>query len=254
MFESIKTRRGFAAGAAIVGLLLVTRIGNGAEIKTVPEQMHPQQPSPVWVADGTTEYTLYIHVDNTGLNGQPTRAAQWGLTGINGLQYVEGSSAAPDINDFFVNYPTEDDWLFPPSGVSSRIVAIPLTGPSDYQGYVGMYKFKVPTNTAPGTYHFDLTFDTRIYDIYYNRQPRILTYEPVWIAPINPADFNNPPEISRDGYINGEDSQFFMINMSGPGHASAADIDGDGFADMKDLARLQRCFTGPGPVTSETCD
>ena len=202
MLESISTRRGFRAGAAIAGLLLVTRIGSGAEIKTVPHRMHPQQPSPVWVADGTTEYTLYIYLDNTGLNGQPTHAAQWKLTSINGLQYVEGSSAAPDINDFFANYPTrEDDIFLGPLGLSSRIVEEIGTGPIDYQGCLGMYRFRVPTNTAPGTYHFDLTSNTRIYDIDFNPQPRILTYELVWIAPINPADFHSPPEISRDGYI-----------------------------------------------------
>jgi hypothetical protein len=215
--------------------------------------MHPQQPAPVWVADGTTEYTVQVFVDNTGLGGQPTDAVQWRFLNAAGFNFTDAT--LPINGDFFAGIAMLDDWVLPPTQLSTRQVLERSTDPVDHQGNVGSYVFTVLPGMSPGQYTFDLT-DTLLLDDSFPHgipQPHTVSNDPVWVAPINPADFQYPPEISRDGFINEADFQFFATHMNGPGNASPADIDGDGSADMEDLARFQACFTGTNPVSEPTC-
>jgi hypothetical protein len=145
-------------------LALTAGVVNAAMIKTMPATTN-------WIADGVTEYKLYIYVDNTGLNDEPTDGVQWKLVDTQGMQYVAGSSGAPGIEDFFVGVPAMYEIFNDPLETSGRMTDEIGAGPVDYQGYVGMYKFKVPTGTTPGTYQFELNpVHTTLWSPYGERQ------------------------------------------------------------------------------------
>jgi len=124
----------------------------GPLMATVPEE-------PVWVADGVTEYRVYIYVDNSGLDGVPTGGVQWNLLNSPASDYVAGSVSPPDVNDFFEGFEPFFTLLNPPGQISLR--AVFGSGPADYQGYVVVYKFTVPIGTQQGNYNFGLS-DTKL--------------------------------------------------------------------------------------------
>jgi len=225
-----------------------------AIISTVPRDSHPEKPFPVWVSDGVTEYQVGVHLDNTGLGGEPTDGAQWKFKNHPILSFVTGSESRPDPSeDFFAGIPMFWEIIAPPEQPSGRIVAPIGGGPVDHEGYLETFRFVVPYETTPGWYEFDMT-SIKLFDPGGNLQPFMEIHDPVWIAPINPADFHHPPEITRDGYIDQADFQFLADNMNGPGFASPADIDGNGSADIADFARFQRCYTGTEPVSLPECE
>lgn len=240
----------FVGGWAV--MLVATSISLGdATIRTVPEKMHEQQPLPVWVADNETQYTANVHLNNTGLGGEPTDAVQWKFLNTPGFNFTEVT--LPTYNDFFEGIPMFYELISPPGQLSMRVVEEIGGGPVDHQGYLAVYKFRVLQSTTPGWYNFDLN-SVHLYNPEGQYQPFTEIHEPVWIAPINPADFHHPPEITRDGYIDQADFQFLADNMNGPGYASPADIDGNGSADIADFARFQRCYTGTEPVSLPGCE
>ncbi len=220
----------------------------------MPARLHAQQPQPAWVADGVTEYTLYIYVDNRGLGGEETHVVEWKLSDILGLSYVDGSSSAPDINDFFDGYSIFWEDFDSPLMSSARVVSANDPAPVDEYGYVGMYRLVVPVGFPAGVYGFSFNPEDTYLHGDQGYQQFTITNEPLYIAPVNPADFDFPPLVERDGYINAQDFSFFESAMNGPDEASVADIDGSGCADVLDLARLQRCFTGSTPLATEVCD
>jgi hypothetical protein len=136
--------------------VLAFSLADAAVIKTVPERT-------VWIADGTTEYTVYVYLDNSGLEGVGTMSAEWGLVDTQGFQYIEGSSSAPGVNDFFAGITTFYEIFSYPTSLSGRAVSHSVA-PVDHQGYLGEYKFVVPVGTQEGKYQFDLREDTAIYD------------------------------------------------------------------------------------------
>jgi hypothetical protein len=250
--EKSRRIKNFIGGLATI--LAVSTASGDAIIKTIPRDSHPERPFPVWVADGVTEYEVGVHLDNTGLGGEPTDGVAWKFKNHPILPFVTGSESLPDHSeDFFAGISMFMNNVAPPEQYSTRIVDVFGSGPVDHQGYLGVYRFTAPLETITGWYDFDFN-NIAISDPAGEPQPFIKIKEPVYIAPINPADFHYPPEITRDGYIDQADFQFFAGNMSGPSYTSPADIDGNGSADMADLARLQRCYTGTEPVSSPNCD
>lgn len=225
-----------------------------AIISTVPRDSHPARPFAVWVADGVTEYEVGVYLDNTGLGGEPTDGVAWKFKSHASFTFVAGSESLPDPSeDFFAGIPMFINHVAPPEQYSTRIVEPIGGGPANHQGYLGLYRFTVPCETTTGWYEFDVS-NIALSDPYGNPQPFMEMHDPLWIAPINPADFHHPPEITRDGYIDQADFQFLADNMNGPGFASPADIDGNGSADIADFARFQRCYTGTEPVSSPGCE
>ncbi len=144
--------------------ILAFSLASAAVIKTIPEKQ-------VWIADGVTEYKVFVYLDNTGLGGEPTDGVAWKFKNHPILPFVTGSESLPDHSeDFFAGISMFMNNVAPPEQYSTRIVDVFGSGPVDHQGYLGVYKFKVPQNTTPGWYNFSLT-NTALSDPYGSPQP-----------------------------------------------------------------------------------
>ena len=217
---------------------------DSAEMKTVPER-------PVWVADGATQYLVYVWVDNTGLAGQPTDGVQWRFLNTPALTYLD--AAVPSVNDFFEGIPMFDDpeWVFPPGQLSMRMTRDVGAGPVDDTGNVAQYEFIVPAATSPGIYSFSFSDDI-LMSLDGDPQPHTVSHVPFTIVPNVQADFN------KDGYVNLDDYAIFEPCLDGPGSpvpggCDEADLSSNGTVDLKDYAGFQRCFTGDEPVSDAGC-
>ncbi len=127
--------------------ILVFSLANAAVIKTVPEKK-------ILIADGVTEYKVFVHVDNTGLDGEPTDAVQWKLLNTPGFEFTDVSK--PEYNDFFEGLQMFWEMILPAGHMSARIVTEIPGGPVNDQGDLAVYTFKVPQSATPGIYSFDL--------------------------------------------------------------------------------------------------
>jgi len=143
--------QGFVALAVV---LMFVGLVSAASMKSVPDQ-------PTWQADGTTEYIVRVFADNSGLSN-PTAGADWRLMNTPGFDYVSGSSATADVNDFFDGYSMFFQQFNSPNQVSLRVANGNV--PVGTLGNLGIYRFVVPVGTTPGIYHFELGYDTDLID------------------------------------------------------------------------------------------
>ena len=137
-----------------VFLVFTLHFVSAASMKTIPDQ-------PTWVADGTTEYIVRVFADNSGLSN-PTASADWRLMNTPGFDYVTGSSATADINDFFDGFSMFWQQYNSPGSLSGRVSNGNV--PVGTSGNLGVMKFTVPIGTTPGNYHFELGLDTNLGD------------------------------------------------------------------------------------------
>ena len=231
---------------SVICLLVALPISvKSAEMKTTPEV-------PVWVADGVTEYRLFVWVENTGLGGEPTVLVQWRLNNVPGFTYVNGSASAPGVNDFFAENPLHIDDFCPPGELSGLIVEPEEMefGPVNSSGNLAEYRFTVPQGFT-GIHTFTLT-DTGMGGPSMEPQPHTISNDLITVAPPTQPDFNN------DGYVNNDDYVIFESCLVGPDATTPtgceeADLNDDGVVDLMDYASFQRCFTGDIPVSDPNC-
>ena len=141
--------------------ILVFSLANAAVIRTVPEKR-------ILTADGITEYNVFVHIENTGLDGEPTDGVQWKLLNTPGFEFTDVSK--PEYNDFFEGLPMFFEMILPAGQKSARLITEIGGGPVDYQGDLVVYKFKIPQSITPGIYSFDLN-DILLVNQYSEEQP-----------------------------------------------------------------------------------
>jgi len=145
---------------ALLGIFVFSLVfasaGRGLDIqgdvvlKAVPEQTN-------WIADGTTEYEVKIYADNTGLNGEQTKAAEWKLMVPSGLdgKITMTSAQWPTQNDFFEGFSI----FFQSLGINWNLHGKLVNGggPANKVGVLAVYKFKVnPGFTGQTSFDFYL--------------------------------------------------------------------------------------------------
>lgn len=223
----------------LAGALSQANAENEGEMGTVPQNN-------VWVADGTTKQKLFVYVDNNGLNGEPTKGAQWRLDAGSRFTYVPGSSTGPsEEDDFFGEREMQWEIYQPPTGISSRF---PVDdGPVNSNGYVGVFEFKTPVTTSPGVYQipFFNHSSSFITDVNGEVQPSVKVYSPITVVRDEQADFD------KDGHVDHADYEHFRNCITGPAYTGTlsptctpADFTSNGTVDTEDYAYLQEVFTG----------
>ncbi len=138
-------------------------------LKTAPAQN-------VWRADGVTEYRVDVYADNTGLNGESTRGIEWALVAPSALApYLSMTRAEwPVSGDFFAGYSTFWSSLGLNWNLHGKLVS--GSGPSNRQGVVASYWFKVSTAAPVGWNSFSVN-DVNAYSPSLDTQPLSVQHE-----------------------------------------------------------------------------
>jgi hypothetical protein len=230
-----------ASGIAATGLALILgagKAGNGAEIKPIPS-------SPVLIADGRP-YSLTVFLDNHGLNGERTRAAEWKLSQPISpfLNYTDHqATSGPGDFFFFEGQQLEtDDQIYGATILSSRSGPYDPTdtiNPFNHNGSLSFYTFSVD-NSAPfevNTFRFSPD-DTFIINNHYGYQELNLRQETAMIVPSLAAMAQN-----LRGPYNPENPQNIDTRFDSPLDPNQK----DGDMDMHDLAEFQRMYSYQNP-------
>lgn len=189
----------------LLGLILSLSFVSAAIIKTVPEQS-------VWFADGITEYKVFVYVDNNGITSgeNRTRLVDWEIMNPFGFEYV-GWELPPSENDFFGGFSTTNGWIRGPGIQSARWIS-PIQGVENKEGYVVIYKFKVPVGFAlSNDYYFDfIPWHTVLTGLdYLEQSPVELGYETFSVVEkLNLSLSNSPGRLNYYGCPDDGKSKF----------------------------------------------
>jgi hypothetical protein len=239
--------RGISTGlAALLALAGVNYLSKGAETRTVPG--NSPGATATWVADGRTEHTVKVYVDNRWLY-QHTDAVDWRFVNTPGFSFIE--ALLPTQNDFFEGIPMEYNWINPPGDQLGRLVSERSTGPINNYGNLASYRFRVPVGTAPGTYNFDLS-DTFLWDDRFptmQEQPHTIVNDSFYVIAPKRGDMN------CDGYVDFDDINPFVSALVGRAGYEAqlpncswlnGDIDLNGAVDFDDINPFVSCLVAGG--------
>lgn len=118
----------------------------------------PQQP--LWIADGSTVYTVNIYANNIPLDGTSTRGleVQYMLPQADGYSFNLVGFSWPSENDFFQGYHVMNFGHDAGTHWISKTVSSP--GPSNRDALFATLKFTVsPTSSVSGTQSTSVAFD-----------------------------------------------------------------------------------------------
>lgn len=227
----MRTLRGLSKLAAITGIALGLAsarpsYAQNAVISTVPEETLPGVAR--W--ERGSNYRLDVYLDNTGLNGEATKGAQWRLNGAGHFSGMSFDKPSPP-EDFWNGSPMFFEFLANLNDLSARLAENGYAV-ANQVGKLQWYDINVSPTAPLGQNSFSLSDIEIINESGTALQPYTIQNNPVEIVPAK-GDAN------LDGLIGVEDAAAFTDVLLGSNtdqySVYATDMNNDGSTNGEDI-------------------